>query len=554
MPSPNPIPPIGAFLKLLNRTVCLLVLPLPCLALNPPVSLNTQGQLRYQADAFGNTVPDFSLAGYRNGGVPLPVAPVLETLSPSSTSDDDSARIQTALDKVASAPSQKEDGVKGAVLLLKGNYRCAATLRLPAGVTLRGEGQDTGGTIITATRIPKDETEKPALLCMQGEKRPLGAGAQHPVLDESVPLGAKSLRVAGAVGLAVGDDILLTRKPNALWIHELKMDQIQKLTAGGHQWKPNDYIQSWQARILSIQGDTLVLDTPVICALEKVYDTSFVQKLGTDKRGRAAAVESLRLVSVYAEGKENQDEAHAWSAIEIHGMVDCWVKEVTALHFAYSCVHVFEGAARITVQDCAMLDPVSKITGGRRYSFYGGGQYVLFQRCYARNGRHDFVNGHGEAGPTVFLDCLAEQTHADIGPHHRWASGQLYDNVKGGEINVQDRGPMGTGHGWAGNCQVFWNCEATSMLCQKAWIPSAQNWALGCIAAKGKPAQTERPDGLSDGWVKHLLPRSLYLTQLSERLALGRQDVQKSIEQVTSPEQRRNSIWEHLQKRYARDR
>ena len=90
-----------------------------------------------------------------------------------------------------------------------------------------------------------------------------------------------------------------------------------------------------------------------------------------------------------------------------------------------------------------MIDPVSEITGGRRYSFSAGGQYVLFQRCYTRNGRHDFVNGPNDIGPSVYLDCLSDKPHADIGPHHRWACGQLYDNVKGGKINVQDRGGMG---------------------------------------------------------------------------------------------------------------
>jgi hypothetical protein len=184
----------------------------------------------------------------------------------------------------------------------------------------------------------------------------------------------------------------------------------------------------------------------------------------------------------------------------------------------------------------------------------GGGQFVLFQRCYTRHGRHDFVTGHGDLGPTVFLDCLAEETHADIGPHHRWACGQLYDNVRGGQIHVQDRGRSGTGHGWAGNAQVFWNCAADSLLCQKAWIPSAQNWAIGCIGRKGKPALPGRPDGWWESFGQTVAPRSLYLAQLSERIQRAGGDAEAALRAVTTPEQRQGSLWANLRQRYGADR
>ena len=72
----------------MNRKVCqlLLLVPLAAMAATTPgpapVALGTDGRLQYQPDDFGNTIPDFSLAGYRNGGVALPEAPVAERLSP----------------------------------------------------------------------------------------------------------------------------------------------------------------------------------------------------------------------------------------------------------------------------------------------------------------------------------------------------------------------------------------------------------------------------------------------------------------------------------------
>ena len=515
------------------------------------VAVDLDGRLTYRPDDFGNTVPDFSLAGYRNGGVALPVAPVLETLKHLAGFGDDSARIQAAIDRVGQAPERAEDGVRGAVLLTRGAYQCGSTLRVPAGVTLRGEGQDAAGTVITATMIPPSENTKPTLIRVTGTGR-IGAGKDaHDVLDEVVPLGAKRMKVAGAASFKPGDTVIVERQPNQQWIHDLKMDQIAKLPKGGKQWTPGGYTMRWQARVSAVEGDTLTLDTPVIFALERRYGGARLFKVATDTRGRGAAVERLRLVSVYEPGKEASDEKHAWNAITMDGLVDSWVREVTALHFAYTCVSVGRSAARVTVQDCAMLDPVSQITGGRRYSFSGSGQFVLFQRCYARNGRHDFVNGHGDVGPTVYLDCLAEQTHADIGPHHRWASGQLYDNVKGGQIHVQDRGRSGTGHGWAGNCQVFWNCEAPNLLCQKAWIPSAQNWAIGCVGRKGKASFADRPDGFWQSLGQHVAPRSLYLAQLKERIDRAGGSGDEAIQAVTTPQQRQGAVLDDLHRRFS---
>lgn len=110
--------------------------------------------------------------------------------------------------------------------------------------------------------------------------------------------------------------------------------------------------------------------------------------------------------------------------------------------------------------NCRNFEPKAVITGGLRYSFNNIGQQNLFMNCQSTEGRHDYVTGSQVCGPNVFYNCTASQTYSDIGPHHRWASGTLYDNIiTDGSINVQDRGQMGSGHGWAGVTQVLWNCR-----------------------------------------------------------------------------------------------
>ena len=506
----------------------------------------------YEApDAFGNVIPDFSLAGYRNGGVALPQAAVMETLHPAAGDQDDTARIQAAIGRVALL-RQGADGIRGAVLLTKGRYRCNATLRIPPGVILRGQGQDAGGSVIIATMKGGTEKAKPTLIRIEGSGGLTNTSITGRVLDEKVPLGARRMRSDVAKSLRPGDWIAIERNATPKWIHDLKMDQI-RLREGGKQWPPAEYQVRWTARVTAVSDDTILLDTPTLCAIESLYGGASVRKV-QDTRLGAAAVEDLRLESIYQKGGETSDEDHAWNAITINKVVDCWVRNVTALHFAYSCVSVGKEASRITVQDCAMLDPVSQVTGGRRYSFCGDGSRVLFQRCYARNGRHDFVTGHLDVGPTVFLDCLGEQTHADIGPHHRWACGQLYDNVKGGEINIQDRGGMGTGHGWAGNCQVLWNCAAKSLICQKPWLPSTQNWMIGCVGAIGRPALPGRPDGIRASQGKPVTPRSLYLTQLAARVEREGGKGQQALQATTTAGQRQGTLWDALHQRYANDR
>src|SRR5690606_18712876 len=119
--------------------------------------------------------------------------------------------------------------------------------------------------------------------------------------------------------------------------------------------------------------------------------------------------------------------------------------------------------------------------GGRRYSFSVNGQLNLVKNCETKEGRHDYVTGAKTLGPNVFYNCKATNAWSDSGPHHRWSVGTLYDNIKtDGDINVHDRGNWGTGHGWSGTTQVFWNCEAKKMAVQNPWV-SGKNYAIGIV-------------------------------------------------------------------------
>jgi hypothetical protein len=482
------------------------------------VSVGDRGQLAYAPySARGDLIPDFSACGFGGGGVPLPAARNEVILEPQPAGDD-TARIQAALDVVASRPVGA-DGLRGAVLLRRGQYRVAGILQLAAsGVVLRGESDEPDGTVVVATtrkRQPLIRLNGPG--SVREEK-----GGSAEITADYVPVGAKSLRVADPAGFAVGQTVLVVRKSNAAWIHELGMDRIPGRPAAPEttkQWSPFEL--NFDRVVTALSGNEITLDAPIGCAIEARWGGGVVVR-ARDERIERCGVENLRAVSVYdpaltaRQGDETVavDEDHATHAVELANVRDAWVRRVTTEHFYHGPVTVGGRAKRVTVEDCRALSPVSQITGGRRYPYNVEGQLVLVQRCYSDRARHAFVFGARVPGPNVFLRCRSEHDYATSEPHHRWSVAGLYDNVEA-RMAIQDRQWMGSGHGWAGANYVVWNSRG-ELVCQQP--PTAQNFAIGFVGQRGKDAYP-RPAGWWESEGAPVVPASLYEAQLQARLA-----------------------------------
>jgi hypothetical protein len=130
------------------------------------------------------------------------------------------------------------------------------------------------------------------------------------------------------------------------------------------------------------------------------------------------------------------------------------------------------------------------------------------------------VDGSRTPGPTVFYNCTASLQNADLGPHHRWSTGILLDNIVGnGQLRVQDRADSGSGHGWSGSQIMFWNCTAGDIVIQDP--PSYhRNWAIGCVGPITNVGQWKtHPLGIVESkGVKITAIPSLFKAQLAERL------------------------------------
>jgi hypothetical protein len=495
----------------------------------------TDGKLVYVADSLGNKIPDFSNAGYKGGGVAIPYVPNKITVWP--VLGDNTDNIQAAIDKVSALPLDAA-GFRGAVLLKMGTYNLEKPVTIKAsGVVLRGEGMSEIGTILIG-KIPKDRQAygRGGLVNITG---PTAIAPQEDtkqtITDKYVPVGARSFNVVSAKAFKVGDKVLVRRIGNQDWIKELGEDSAG---AGRNRWRPFNI--TYDRVIVDIKGNTITTDVTIFTAVDTRWGGGEILRY-TDERIEQSGVENIRGISEYNptirttkygnmdrdkldpkfqyQGDEYySDENHVSNFIVMTNAKNVWVRNISALHFVTSVVQSNPGSKWITVQDCESWEPVSPRVGGRRFIYQMNGQLCLVQRCFSQKGRHSFVLQNQEASGNVYLDCEAINPYATSEPHNHWVNGILYDNVKA---------PLTARYwdyiiGWAGANIVFWNCEG-DFLIQKP--PTAQNYSFGHIGVNAVTFNAAlqdltKPNGHVESMDYHVAPRSLYLTQLKERLGL----------------------------------
>lgn len=475
------------------------------------VSLNGAGKLVYTTDAKGDKVPDFSGVGYMNGESAIPTIQVVKTVN--ALAGDNLTNIQTAIDEVAAMPLDA-NGFRGAILFKAGTYNVSEAVNITAsGIILRGEG--------AATNFIATKTSQFNLFNFKGASSTgVSSSTTKAITDAYVPVGAKQVTVAAGHTFAVGSNVFVHRIPNQAWITLLKMDILSTLPgadASTVNWTPSTYDVYYERKVTAVNGNSISLDAPIMDMIDPTYSTGEVMKFN-DYRIQKCGIEYMKLSSTYT---SETDENHGWAAITFNNITNSWARNVEIYYFGYSAVQIQSKASFITVDACKMLDAKSTVDGGRRYSFAIDGQRSLVQNCVTRNGRHDYVNGSVTAGPNVFYNCSSTLQLNDIGPHHRWSTGILFDKIVGdGKLDVQNRTTSGTGHGWAGAQIMFWNCEGNRMAIQDPQGDHV-NWSIGFIGTTTNIGDmTTEPLGIVESNGTHItaIP-SLFMAQLNERLA-----------------------------------
>jgi uncharacterized protein YjdB len=513
-----------------------------------------------------NTLPDFSNVGYMDGAVGVPVGevPVKITLNP-NPSGEDRTRIQGAIDQVCNMPLDA-NGFRGAVLLKKGTYRLndgaipvltdgmGYALRIWAsGVVLRGEGQGADGTILYS-----DFALNHTMMTLEPFSQSTSETNLQRITDGYVGTGAKTFTVANASNYAVGDNIIVKFTPNATWFSDLKVDENGYILyvappAESDYWNANAgaFNIGFKRKIIAKNGNTITIDCSIVQPMQTLYGGGQITKYTTTGRLNKCGVEDLRIVGIQDGGSPgvSSNGNRLRVGIRPRFLDNSWIHGVTVTRTSESAVMTW-GVMNLTVQECAYIDPRGTISGGWRYSFSldAGSTRVLFQRCYSDYGRHDFVTHGRMPGPNVFVDCYSANGQNVLGPHYRWATGTLFDNIKAPNsvmaINLFD---LSNGHGWCGAQTVGWNLEC------KGYVNDAsrgsQNFLIGSIGTEYSATfnPTLYPGFIFRGyWEKsgsagvHVSTRSLYFKQLEDRLGVD------AVANITIPEQRTGNIYTKL--------
>lgn len=488
---------------------------------------DTDNCLRYIADENDNRIVDFSYAGYKNGEEAIPVVDVLAVLSP--VAGDNTALIQNVIDSVSNlAPDA--NGIRGAILLEAGNYEIHGTLQITSsGVVLRGVGDgEDAGTNTILTGIGNTPAERNII-----EVGGLGAadwtaqapGTLSPVTSEFVPAGSRTIELGVPEVYNSGDEIIIFHPSTDAWLESVN----QGATGGDAPWASGEIDIFYKRTVtdINLANGKATLDVPIYDHLERSLATAEVYKLAETDIKTNIGIENLRIV-IATNGELTED--HAQNAIRLAGVEDCWISDVTGLHFSFAMVDMTV-ASRVTVQNCKGLEPHSLIEGGRRYNFNVSrkSNNILFTNCEASGGRHSFVsNGASSASGIVWHNCASTEDYSTTEGHRRWSQALLFDNITFTNPNttrlvgLYSRGDFGTGHGWSAVHSMAWNLNMpsiNSVVIQQP--PNRQNYGIACEGIVSGQGPFFQPAGYIEDSGSEPLITSLYEKQLANRMANG---------------------------------
>lgn len=484
------------------------------------VHFGPDGRLTYARSPEGDHIVDFSYAGYRGGGVALPDVTQTRVVKPSG--GDDTTAIQSALDAVAALPliGSPTADVRGAVVLAPGVFHCSAMLKMPAsGVVLRGAGEDAqGGTTIELTGAPH------AAIAIAGEFEQHVLGAPTALTDSYIPSGGYVIHVADASAIHPNDLLLISKPVTQAWLKFMGMADLHRSDRTEHWIGASDLLV--RRRVAAVEGNAITLAVPLTDSIDARFFPGVqapVERIAVSGQITGVGVEDLRIVAPERSVAYRQDAE--FDGVTMSAAVDSWIRSVRLENTTNSVV-IGKDTARVTVEHVHVEQSRSVTTSAKNFEFSSNGTQVLFDRCSGRgNDVWFFGTKSREEGPVVVLNS-SFAGDGRIQPHERWSTGVLIDStdVPGGGIDLKNRGTQGSGHGWTTGWSVLWNDTASDYVVQMP--PGAANWAIGCVGEQttapmptsGGPKGPPLPEGIIESQGHHVVPASLYLEQLRERL------------------------------------
>ncbi|KAG0145267.1 hypothetical protein CROQUDRAFT_658952 [Cronartium quercuum f. sp. fusiforme G11] len=425
----------------------------------------------------GDVLPDYSYAGYAAGSLPIPnVVAVFATLQPKDDQSDRTSDIQNAIDGAAQTPGG------GVVQLEGGDYWLSSdsSLRLPSSVILRGEASIPSRTIIHATGTPRTLIE---VGDAKAEGKPNPSEGNSVISQAYVPLGATDAEVQDATGFRVGQSIVVQRAVTSTWLEAMKMNDLVR-NGKKESWLSVGTSVQQEREITAIDGNRIRWAVPLTDPVDSTTsdNNATITAFKPTDRVRQAAIENIVL---------NQDPSATHLPvgtktilpIMIGAAEDCWVKNVQAtgfLEFAY----FNPSSRRITMQDFVITKDQPTANGGKGALpldiTLGGSQALLLRgKTVGDENTASYIVATARLamGPNVISDYTAlGSTRHIIEPHQRWSTGLLVERARVGQINLKNRGILGSGHGWSMGAGVIWSSIATKLLVEDP--PTSENYVV----------------------------------------------------------------------------
>ena len=486
------------------------------------VSVGPNGRLQYGTDARGNRILDFSHAGYKGGGISLPTVRTVRVLEP--IAGDNTRHIQAAIDDV-SRLAPDASGIRGAVLLDRGTYDVNGQLTVGAsGVVLRGSGSGRDGTLIRVGGPPH------RLLDIAGTGSWQLDATSHAITDKYVPAGADSFHVDSASGLRPGDAVLIQRPVTEAWIRFMEMDRLSRDGKPQTWIKPGTIINTDRI-VKSVLGTRVTLDVPLSDSLDAAHldpPGATLVKYAFPGRIEQVGLETMRVVVPPRDVPISESQ---YTLLRMTAVSDSWVSDI-AVEDTQNTITLGHTVRRVTLQDVHVRHSLPFSGAASPADIAVSGTQILVQRSSVSGKRvWPIVTQQAVTGPNVVLHFSSDE--AGVAPHQRWATGLLVDSStfsNGTErrpnIAFSNREYAGSGHGWSVGWAVAWNVKADYLVIQQP--PGAKNWCIGCT---GRPASMlwhgnpiPIPEIPSQTWESPgtaVVPASLYLTQLRDRLGAG---------------------------------
>ena len=360
-----------------NIFICLLVLSLmlpvalSAQATSTWVFMGSDGHLHYKTDANGNRILDYSYAGYKGGGVALPVVPVAQTIGP--VSGDNTSHIQAAIDAVAGR-TPDANGFRGAVVLQAGTYAVSGTLHITTGgVVLRGSGSGSGGTNLNMTGSPH------LLLSISGSGSATTTGSTASITDSFVPSGALSFNVNSTSGFSVGDTILVQRPVTQPWVHFMGMDTLTR-NGAPQTWISVGTLIKTDRTIAAISGNKITLDAP----LTDSFDSSLLNPPGGSIvhytfAGRIAQV-GVEHLSVTAPAQDVDISMPQYQALSMNSTINGWLQDIV-VHDTDNSINIGSGTKQITADNVTITHSLAFTHSAGPSDFGISGTRILLNKC-----------------------------------------------------------------------------------------------------------------------------------------------------------------------------